>query len=482
MFTPAVRKALDIFIEAGYQAYVVGGAVRDYLLGKEPREYDIATDACPETTLKLAAKHGVKAFRKGVAFGVTSWLVDGQEIEIATFRTEWYGNDAHRPAKVDFVWHLEDDLARRDFTINAMAMSRDGELIDPFGGREDLERRLIRAVGDPEERLAEDALRAFRAARFVAEYGFDVEPATRAAIPRVLWRIQGLSVERVRAEIERVLVAPFAARGLRFMEETGLLTSLCHGRSDGHEEEVPVLPELARLKGVCQNPRYHRYNVWEHTLRVVEGVPPEVVLRWAALLHDVAKGLPGVRGTNREGEPTDHGHAQVGARMAREILLRLRVAPALAERVAWLVKNHMDFPPPVEKRVIRWLRRLAASFYNREQLHEAVQQLLTLREADLLAGKVDIEARLEQNRALREKAAACLERVPFFAADLRISGGEVAAVTGRGPQVKEMLDDLLARVQAGTLENTPAALQEALARKAARAKPEGRQEHRLHNN
>lgn len=471
MFTPAVRKALDILIDAGYQAYVVGGAVRDYLLGREPREYDIATDACPETTLRLAAKHGIKAFRKGVAFGVTSWLVDGQEIEIATFRTEWYGEgDAHRPAKVDFVWHLEDDLARRDFTINAMAMSRDGVLIDPFGGREDLARRILRAVGDPEERFAEDALRAFRAARFVAEYGFDVEPATRNAIPRVLWRIKGLSVERVRAEMERILVAPFAAQGLRFMEETGLMTSVCHGRHNGYEEVVPVLPELARLKGVHQNPRYHRYTVWEHTLRVVEGVPPEIVLRWAALLHDVAKGLPGVRGTNREGQPTDHGHAPVGSKIARAILLRLRVPPASVERVAWLVKNHMDFPPPVEQRVIRWLRRLADAFHDREQLREAVRQLLTLREADLLAGKVEIDAVLEQNRALRRMVETCLARVPFFPADLSISGGEVAALMGPGPQVREVLEDLLSRVQAGKLENTTAALRAALEKKRLRGR------------
>ena len=474
MFTPEVRKALDILIEAGYQAYVVGGAVRDYLLGREPREFDIATDACPETTLRLAANHGIKAFRKGVTFGVTSWLIDGREIEIATFRTEWYGDDAHRPAKVDFVWHLEDDLARRDFTINAMAMSREGEIIDPFSGREDLARQLIRAVGDPEERFAEDALRAFRAARFVAEYGFDVDAATREAIPRVLWRIQGLSVERVRAEIERILVAPFAAKGLRFMEATRLLTSFCHGRYDGHEEVVPVLPELARLKGVYQNPRWHRYTVWEHTLRVVEGVPPEIVLRWAALLHDIAKGLPGVRGVNREGQPTDHGHALVGARLAKAVLGRLRVPPVHLERVTWLVRNHMDFPPPVEKRVVRWLRRLAGSFANREQLQEGVQQLLALREADLLAGKVDIEAVLEQNRALRRMVEATLGRVPFFPADLSISGGEVAALTGPGPQVKEVLDDLLLRVQAGKLENTAAALRAALEKKRLRSQLEYR--------
>ncbi|MBO8128660.1 MAG: HD domain-containing protein [Peptococcaceae bacterium] len=468
MFPPGVHKILETLNQAGYEAYVVGGAVRDILLGRRPKEFDICTDACPRAVLDIAAKNNIKAFRKGAAFGVISWILEGQEYEIATFRTETYGEDAHRPEKVEFVWALEDDLARRDFTVNAMAMDRAGTVIDPLGGREDLRRGLLRAVGDPEERFAEDALRMFRACRFVAEYGFRVERQTRDAIGKALGRVAGLSVERVRDELDKLLVAPYAADGLELMRGTGLLTTECRCRADGREQIVAVLPEVARLVHIEQNPRYHTLDVWGHTLRVVANIPPEPVLRWAALLHDIAKGSPGVRCLNKHGEPSDYGHARVGADMARKILNRLRVPPAITRRVVWLVRHHMNFPGPERRPVIKWLRRLAASFAGRADLAEAVRQLLELRSADLRGGKVDPEYLLKENDLLQGMVEKVLWQVPFYPEDLAVSGGDVAEIMGRGPQVKRTLDDLVASVQAGRLENHREVLLAALKRKAAR--------------
>jgi len=473
VFSPGVRKVLDIITAAGREAYVVGGAVRDLLLGREPKEFDVCTDACPREVLTLAAENRIKAFKKGAAFGVISWILDDEEIEIATFRTEFYGNDAHRPEKVEFVWALEDDLARRDFTVNAIAMRADGSIVDPFEGRPDLEAGVLRAVGDPEERFGEDALRMFRACRFVAEYGFTLAPETKAAIPRALHRVAGLSVERVRDEIYRTLMAEHAAAGLELMRETGLLSADCRGRVNGFDTAVPVLPELARLAGVAQNPEYHQFDVWEHTLRVVSNVPAEPALRWAALLHDVAKGLPEVRGTNRRGLPTDYGHARKGAQITGRIMERLRFPPAFARRVTWLVRNHMRFPELEERFVLRWLKSLAPDFHNRQELLEAVGECLALRRADLLGGKVDSLAVLDGNQRLEEMVKDVMWRVPFFPEDLAITGGEVAALVGRGPQVKQVMEDLVVRVQGGQLDNHPGVLKEAVEKKAWRRKMSG---------
>lgn len=468
LFTPAVRKVLQTISEAGYEVYVVGGAVRDMLLGRTPKEYDVCTDACPRAVMTIAAENKIKAYRKGAAFGVMAWIVDGEEIEIATYRTEIYGRDAHRPEKVEFVWALEDDLARRDFTVNAMAMNLHGEIFDPFGGRKALREGVLRAVGDPEERFEEDALRIFRACRFVAEYGFTIEDETREAIVSALPRVAGLSVERVRDEIDKMLVAPQAVKGLRLMQETGLFSTSCRCRVSGCDELVPVLPELDRLVGVEQNPEYHSLDVWEHTLRVVENVTPEPVLRWAALLHDVAKGTPGVRCLNKRGKPSDYGHAQVGARMALEVMQRLRMPPSFAARVAWLVRRHMDHPAPAEPAVIKWLKRLAPDFSGRRELAEAAKQSLILRNADLLGGKVNPETILQENVLLENLVQLCLIKVPFYVEDLAVSGGEVSALVGRGPQVKKMLNILLDRVQNGDLANNRAVLREAVRKKAAR--------------
>ncbi|WP_156779884.1 CCA tRNA nucleotidyltransferase [Ammonifex degensii] len=451
-------KVLKMLEEAGFEAYVVGGAVRDYLLGKPPVDLDVATSARPQEVLDLVVQKGLKAVTYGAAFGVVGVLVEGSLVEVATFRSEVYGEDPHRPEKVDFLGRLEEDLARRDFTINAMAMDLRGKLYDPFGGQEDLRRRIIRAVGNPIKRFQEDALRAFRACRFAAQLGYQVEPRTRSALSQVKERVARLSVERVRDEIERILISDYPNVGFELLREAGLLLSFCRRKNKGREEQVPILPELARLYGVAQNPRYHQYDVWGHTMAVLQNCPPQIALRWAALLHDVAKGLPGVRKLNRRGELCDHRHEVHSAQIAARILRRLRVRPQIARRAVFLIRHHMFLPGLKERNVIKWISRLAGEFHNRRELETALDELFALRRADLEGGKVEAEKRLRELEELRQLVEEILTRLPFYPSDLALTGKDLVTLLGEGPQIGKAQRELLREVQSGRLPNEREAL------------------------
>ncbi len=445
---------------AGYEAYIVGGAVRDILRGVLPVDIDIATSAVPDRIIAIAGERGWKAITVGAAFGVVAVVADGRNYELATFRSEKYGIDSHRPEVVELGVSLAQDLARRDFTINAMAMDADGRIIDMFKGREDLANGIIRAVGNPQERFAEDGLRMFRAARFVARFNFILEIDTFKAIPANLKRVNGLSVERVRNEIEKTLLADFAAQGLTILLKTGLLAAQCQARDQKQACAVPILPELCHLEGLPQNPHYHLHDAWQHTLAVVDLAPCDPVLRWTALLHDIAKGRPGVRTCNREGQPSDPGHDKAGAEAAVAILRRLRVERQTVERVAWLIRHHLVFPAAESKTVLKWLKRLAEDFKSESQFHAALMQLFALHKADRLGGHTqpDIDGLL----AVQEIAQAILCEIPLFPGQLRLSARDIAAKLGGGPEVGRFQHNLLTRIQAGQLVNERVVLRAAL--------------------
>lgn len=458
---------MDRLGAAGFEAYIVGGAVRDIIRGAEPEDVDIATSANPEQIVAIAESQGWKAITVGAAFGVVAVVAEGRNYEVATLRSESYGADSHRPETVNLGVSLEDDLARRDFTINAMAMDATGRIIDLFDGRGDLAAGIIRAVGNPVQRFQEDALRMFRAARFAARFGFKPEKSTLEAIPEALDRVRGLSVERVRSEIEKTLLAEYAECGLDILLKTGLFSACCQTRSQGESYELPIIPELTHLDGLVQNPRYHSFDAWQHTLQVVALAPRTLVLRWAALLHDIAKGWPEVRCLNKEGQPSDPGHDKAGAQAAVAILGRLRAKHRLITRVAWLIRHHLLFPLSEEKAVMKWLKRLIGKdFKDVDEFSEALFQLLTLHEADRLGGHTqpDITG-LEEVRRL---SAAILHDVPFFPAQLAISGREIATKLGGGSYVGDFQQNLLMRIQAGQLENTHTALIAALEARAQR--------------
>lgn len=419
------HRVLRRLLDAGHEALFVGGAVRDHLLGRAPTDWDVATSAAPEEVIALFPGEDVDV--RGRHFGVV--VVDG--VEVAMFRGEEYlvpGKPAVRPAT-----SFAADAARRDFTVNAIGLTIDGAIVDPVGGLADLRAGLIRAVGEPEARFREDPARLLRAVTLAARLGFRIEPGTAGAIRRSAALLADQPVERVAKEIGKLLDARVLHRGLPLLHELGLLPF--------------VLPELAHMPGTPQNPAYHHLDVWQHTVAVVraaEGAeaPRAVVL--AAVFHDVAKGLPGVR-TVRRGQPSDIGHERAGAPIAFAAVRRLGFGTRLARRVRELVRFHLFRPSLRPGSVVRALRPIAARFRGSEELAAFVDELLQLMRADAAALAPGFATRsLERQTSLRRVIDAVLERVPFYPKDAGIDG---AALGLTGPAAGERIRQLLLDAQ-----------------------------------
>ncbi len=474
-----IEKILAALSGGGYQAYIVGGAVRDILLGAEPKDYDIATDARPEEVASLADRQGWPVVEKlGQNFGVVVVVADGQGVEVATFRREIYGTDAHRPHEVEFAVDLREDLSRRDFTVNAMALTSDGVLTDLFDGQVDLTNKILRTVGLASNRFSEDALRMFRACRFCAQLGFRADDAILPAIRAALPCVRGLSRERVRKELELLLLSLHVAAGLRLLVDSGLAGERFQVREAGRALQAPILPELAALSGVLQNERFHQYDVWEHTVNAVAVSKAELIVRWAVLLHDVAKGTPGVRAVDEDGVPSDHGHDIAGGLLAQEILQRFGYPPAFVGRVAWLVAQHMNFgfhQNSSEKGLRHWLRKLARSgeFRTNRQLVEALWQLKEVCLADLNATTAQ-ERQLEYSRYYAERLIKAAEDMPVHTSDLAVGGDEIGVILLDKKSVGEFLKLALVRVQDGNLKNEGEVLREAARSWLKRASEEKR--------
>lgn len=448
------KQIIHTLTEAGYEAYLVGGIVRDTLLGRPCHDIDICTSALPDDIVRLAEAQGWHTVGVGKAFGCIVVIIGGDPYEVTTFRGERYGTDSHRPSEVCYGVSLAEDLARRDFTMNGLAMKADGTVVDLVGGRADLAARTIRCIGDGRQRFAEDALRAFRACRFSAQLGFDLAEDVIPAVCANLPRVRGLSLERVRTELEKTLLAPYPARGFDGMMRSGLLDESVTVRASGSAKEVPILPELTHLVGLSQNPLYHKYDGWHHTLGVLEAAPAELIVRWAALLHDVAKGTDGIRG-EKNGQPTDHGHAAQGAQTAAKILTRLGYHRDTVQRVAWLVREHMGCAPTDRKGALRWLRKRAADFRRKDDLLDALRQLGALLAADDIGtGRCEGRGRDELFAGVFRLA----EETVLYAHELDISGRDLLPILGDGRAVGRMIEDLLLRVTMGDLPNEREAL------------------------
>lgn len=389
MMKERAHQLLMALEDAGFEAYVVGGAVRDLLMGRTPHDYDIATSARPDDIRRVAEEKGWHTAEiNAEAFGIVVVVLDGQPFEVATFRGESYGSDSHRPDRVWYADTLREDVLRRDFTVNALVMDGRGEVYDYVGGRKDLKKKRLVTVGDPVRRFQEDALRLFRLCRFAGQLDFTAATETVKAMPAAFDRVSGLSLERVVGELDRLMVTPAAFRGLDILVRSGLGACSCRQKENGVYTAIPILPELSHLPDTPQSMPFHRYDAWFHTLATVAHTPQDLTIRYAALFHDVAKGLPGIRG-EKEGRYTDYCHDSEGADMAKAVLLRWRKKPAFAERVAWLVKTHMKFhffANTSEGDVDKWLRReaLQGPFHRTEELVEAVQQATALSIGDII--------------------------------------------------------------------------------------------------
>lgn len=434
--SPGAREVLETLQDAGHEAFLAGGCVRDLLLGRTPTDYDVATNARPAEVMKLfrrvvptGLQHGTVTvvWREPDVAGVHRDALSSEHIEVTTYRGEGAYLDGRRPETVEFLDAIEQDLGRRDFTINAIAFDPlTGDVRDPFGGVGDLARRRLRAVGRALERFSEDGLRPLRAVRFASMLGFGIERETREAIPATLDTFRRVAPERVRDELNRLLLrSPAPSRGLRLLAETGLLAEM--------------IPELLEGRGFLQN-RWHRWDVWEHTLRTVDHAPADLVVRLAALLHDVAK--PRCAEQVGPGEHTFHKHETVGAALAGRIVERLRYPRKVCEQVSHLIREHNWYYRSewTDGTVRRHLARLGP---------ENLVPFLALREADLRARGRAVRSGLANLAELRRRFEAEIERDSALSLrDLAISGGDVMQVlgTGAGPRVGEILRALLQHV------------------------------------
>jgi len=430
------------------QLAVVGGTVRDRLLGRTGGDWDLATALLPEAVMVRAQAAGLRAIPTGLQHGTVTLMEAGVAFEITTFRGDGDYQDGRRPESVTFGVSLEQDLARRDFTINAMALPAAALehpdwlafLVDPHGGRRDLADRLIRAVGDPLRRFSEDGLRCLRACRFQAQLGFAIEPATLAAIPRCLEVAGKVAVERAFVELTKLLRGPEPERGLAALAETGLLDLW--------------LPELRPMIGCAQN-HHHRYPVWEHVLEVTRRAPAEADLRWAALLHD--SGKPAARTVDPQGETHFYGHEAISVGLTQTILTRLRASHALVRQVTALVRHHGTHPGPGwgDAACRRFLKQLLEDDLPLErwaQFNLADQSGKGFGMA-FLAGHAAMLARLQ---------ALAARRPPLDLQSLALDGRALMALAGRkgGPWLGQLQQFLMEAVLEDPDRNQPGPLGE----------------------
>jgi tRNA nucleotidyltransferase (CCA-adding enzyme) len=406
----------------GKRSWIVGGCVRDLLLGRVANDWDVATDARPNELVSIFPR----AIPTGIEHGTVTVVVAGHHYEVTTLRGEGTYSDGRRPDWVEFVDEITADLARRDFTVNAIAVdSLDGRLIDPFDGRADLARGLLRAVGDPMARFAEDGLRVLRAARFVATLELTLDPATEAAIEPTLDTYRKVAHERIRDEWIKAMGARLPSRAFDVMRRTGILGVTC--------------PELLEGVGMQQN-KWHAYDVWRHALECVDACTADPVLRIAALLHDVGK--PRTRAwSDTSHDFTFYDHDRVGAEIAEPIAARLRFSNEERARIVSLVRHHLfHYSGWSDAAVRRWIRRVGP---------DRVEDLYALNTADVRAKGRDFEADIDALAQLKAHVARVLEQgAALSTRDLKINGHDLIRDIGirPGPLIGQILDALLEAV------------------------------------
>lgn len=419
---PGAGRILHTLEEAGYEAYAVGGCVRDSLLGKEPHDWDITTSAMPQEVKKLFRR----TVDTGIQHGTVTVMLKDTGYEVTTYRVDGEYHDHRRPDSVQFTRSLEEDLKRRDFTINAMAYNEFAGLIDLFHGQEDLEKKVIRCVGDPEERFQEDALRILRAVRFAAQLGFHIEEKTAAAASDHASMLKAVSAERIETELTKLLCSdhPEVLAEAYRLGITGV-----------------VLPEFDRLMATPQHTPYHQYDVGGHTIQVIRHVPPEKTLRWAALLHD--SGKPDCRTTDEKGQDHFKGHAKVSEQIAARVLKRLKMDNRTIRDVRTLVLWH-DYDldgKATEKSFRKAMSRMGFEYFD---------DLVKLKRADIEGQSEAYREESLENLAHLEEMAQKIrqDRDALKIQDLAVSGKDLIAegIAKPGPDMGKLLKSLLEEV------------------------------------
>lgn len=422
MIPDYAMSALDALEGAGFEAWCVGGCVRDALLGRVVNDYDITTSAPWADVERILNECGFSVHRTGVKHGTVTASLDGHALEVTTFRADGAYSDGRHPDSVEFVHTIDEDLARRDFTVNAMAYHPARGVLDSYDGMRDLEAGVIRTVGDAHERFSEDSLRILRGCRFSSQLGFSLDPSTKQAMWSHKMRMANVSAERITHELTQLLLGEHAHDAL--MECVDIIGA--------------VLPELVAMKGFDQHTPYHIYDVWEHTAWVVQRAPQTPLARWAALFHDCGKPgaffMDGDRGHF-------YGHPRLSVVLARGALARLTLAPAFAADVLTLVRLHDKTIPATPKSVKRALADMDGDI-------ELFRMLIGIKKADALAQSSLSEPRVR----LADELAQVLDEVidsdsAFTLKQLAIDGNDVMALgIDAGPHVGEELERALEAV------------------------------------
>ncbi len=414
-----VKKIISKIEDAGFEAYAVGGCIRDVLMGREPDDWDITTSAHPHDIKNLFRR----TVDTGIQHGTVTVLMNGTGYEVTTYRVDGIYEDARHPKEVSFTGDLTEDLKRRDFTINAMAYNDTEGLVDMYDGIRDLKRHIIRCVGDPEERFSEDALRMMRAVRFAAQLGFEIDPATRAAVRKLASNLECVSAERKMTELTKLICSDHPEL-LRTCYELGLT--------------AVFLPEFDKCMNTPQNIIHHCYNVGEHIIRTMMASPSDRVIRFTMMLHDIAK--PEVLTVDEEGIIHNKGHAEAGEKMAADILRRLKSDNELIRQVTTLVRYH-DWRIADDKRSVR----RAASTLG----HDLFPLLTQVQRADI-AGQSDYmreekNAKLDHIIELYEEI--CRDKEAISIRELAVSGRDlIEAGIKPGTEIGDILNEMLKHV------------------------------------
>lgn len=423
-----VKKTLNILEMEGYESYIVGGCVRDLLLGRTPYDYDICTQACP-----CEIEECFKEFKKydlGKKFGTITVVVDGRNIEITTFRVESDYKDNRRPNYVEFSKHLEEDLKRRDFTINAIAYNDKCGIVDIFNGVDDINNQVIRAVNCPDDRFSEDALRQLRAIRFKATLGFDIEEHTKSAIIKHKNLLSNISCERIVEEFNKLILGKVSSQALR-----------------EYAEVIAVfLPEIKHMIGFDQKNRHHHLDVWEHTLLCIDNSPYDLIVRLALFFHDIGK--PPTFSVDDKGEGHFYSHNKAGEKITRDVMTRLKYSADMINIVSNLVYYHTLEIIPQDKYVKRALNKVGLDMFNK---------LLLVFKSDAISHRdIYIDKSMEKIIKLEKCLSNIINTKQCFSLkDMAINGKDILSLNVKdGKLVGKILEYLLKQVIDEKVENT----------------------------
>lgn len=415
MLNKSIKYILKKINNHGYEAYVVGGAVRNYLLGKDIADFDVTTNALPDYIEKLFEK----TIPTGKKFGTITVLHDNNSYEITTFRSDGVYSDGRRPDSVSFSKELKEDLKRRDFTINAMCMDYDENIIDYFGGKEDLKNGIIKCIGNPDERFNEDALRMIRAVRFMTQLRFTIDEETRLSIIKNSHFIKAISIERIHDELNKILLSEKPSRGIRMLVNTGLMDY--------------IIPEYLSTVGFNQHNPYHDKDVFEHVMEVLDNIEPKLNLRLAAVFHDISK--PECFTQDENGRGHFYGHHIKSATVTKEIMRRLKYSNDLIEDVSTLIRYHyLKEIDMKDKGVKRFINNVGI---------DRLDDMFALNIADI-KGKSST-ANFDKVEALRKKCNEILNnKEPLNRKDLDIDGNDLENLgIKKGKLYGELLDKAL---------------------------------------